>query len=680
MAVQFNTIGEALHRNTAIVAANADYTAMVWWRRTAAQANYRTIISLVSAGGSEYAGIYSLGFGSAIELDVTDGVSFPVSGGPVSTTNNWQHYTYKRSGGGTVHSWYINGYLIGSVTLDISGVTLTDLFLGDDTGGSPTNHEAAYFREWSAALSDANILAEVQATAAVRTANLLTDTPLTADLLDDSGNGTHWSVVGTVGFVADPVIATVPLNTVAQRATALVPGTTQTQDVYHEGVTYTVWYKHANATALDQMIAVGIWGNLGGTSGSNYWPFANVYPDPLREEFVNQMFENGSVTLPVPAGMTLYWEVVRTGGGSVSPSPLSIKSVQPSAIVQPTIGHVFISSASIDSWMLEAGYSGLHGAFIDVLNAPNEFVGFLPQFVTGEYGDILPTSGRMLYGDEFGITPAPPSATIDYWLNLYSPQFELLDQVLITDSPVGTPRIRTHNPSELFYVLVVRTSTSGQAKWYTVDADGALSAPTVFTYTGAGLHTLTVNVAQTKMYLARGPSSTGANSISQMDLGTGTITAFVAAVAGYKPTDMITLSDDSIAVAYLKTSAPRDMFVRRYDAAGATLGTYTPTLDPLSSVDPRLGYSGREPESFLLFNHLADGYADVRYVEVAGMTLVGAASITPDVHRSGVPTNDPDIPTQSDSCPVIELRVGPLEPDEGTIGPLLWVKIRRRIP
>lgn len=454
-----------------------------------------------------------------------------------------------------------------------------------------------------------------------------------------------------------------PTNITAAAAIALTPGTTVTQDVYDAGTSYDVFYKIA-AADHDRVFGIAAWGTFTGSAATDYWPLMQFYADEALTLFVAQQVENGSVTLPVPAGLTLYIKVLSSA--DVTPSILNIKLVEASRF-NAQIGDVFISAASIDSWMVDAGYTGLHAGAIDP--ATSTLRGYVPQFVTGEHGDLLPTSGRILFGDEGGIFPVPPSATIDYYLNLYDPPNydAVLTRVLIPDSPFGAPRIRTHLATEKFYVLA-RFSAGNTNTFYTVDADGTRSAGIAFARGGLSTWTFAVNNDETVMYLAMTNGT-----VRQLNMSTLVQSAFVAAVAGYNPKDLVVMPDGSIVVAYLKSSGTRDMFLRRYNAAGATLGTFTPALSmAITPVDPRIGYSS-DDDAVWLFNHLDDvvasptyggGWADVRKVQVSTMTQIGAASVTPDGYQGFIPTDTPVMPTTSDSCPIIEIRFAMVPPED----------------
>jgi hypothetical protein len=76
----------------------------------------------------------------------------------------------------------------------------------------------------------------------------------------------------------------------------------------------------------------------------------------------------------------------------------------------------------------------------------------------------------------------------------------------------------------------------------------------------------------------------------------------VSGIAGYNAHDILVLADDTILVTY-HTSSPDDVFVKRYNASGTTLNTYsfpTAIMDPTGP--PRLAYA-LEADHFWIWIH-----------------------------------------------------------------------------
>jgi hypothetical protein len=115
----------------------------------------------------------------------------------------WHRLRYRRTG--PLHELTMGGVLQTSQTVDVSGETHTHQYLCTDTY---TVSWAALFAEgarmWAASLSDGELDLEEASPTAVRTADLVLDTPLATDLLDVSGNGNHWSAYQSPDFFTFP--------------------------------------------------------------------------------------------------------------------------------------------------------------------------------------------------------------------------------------------------------------------------------------------------------------------------------------------------------------------------------------------------------------------------------------------------------------------------------------------
>lgn len=106
---------------------------------------------------------------------------------------------YRRSG--NTHELYDNGFLIASVSVNVSGWTLDEVFLGTDTTtGNWKQCNYQTFREWNSALTAAQFRAEINSVTPVITSGLTCDTPLASDYADDSGNSSNWTAIGSPTF------------------------------------------------------------------------------------------------------------------------------------------------------------------------------------------------------------------------------------------------------------------------------------------------------------------------------------------------------------------------------------------------------------------------------------------------------------------------------------------------
>jgi hypothetical protein len=202
-AAVFGTAQEGLVRSGSSVAASSDYTICGWFyvENIPTTGTYRTFIY----AGDDPVTLYSEGVWLG-QNDAGEAELF-MNGSAASDTGSgmylgWHHIAYVRSG--TAQRMYVNGGITASHTENLAAETHTHVMLGSDTGAPAWDPgRAAHVREWSAALTAAELIAESLSATAVRATNLYTDTPLASDLLDDSGNGHTWTESdGTVSFAA----------------------------------------------------------------------------------------------------------------------------------------------------------------------------------------------------------------------------------------------------------------------------------------------------------------------------------------------------------------------------------------------------------------------------------------------------------------------------------------------
>lgn len=674
MALQVNDATAFIDRTTGLVASNSDYACCFWCQLPGAISGSEYVTAWFVSDSPDYVGMF--GYDSApshirMSLDVDSAFGGAVTTERVLGATQRAHLAYRRSGNN--HFFYFNGVLVGSVSHNITGLTFNYMAIGNDGFSAFPGPMIIWdFKEWNDDKSIGVIQAEMVSVGAVASpTNLVTYTPLDTNLNDVSGNGNHWSGAGNFEFVDQPAL---PSNMTAGAAVPLsitLAEQTIERAVDESEIGLPLWYTYTNSTARDQVISVGHWGDL--TAGG-YAPDAAMYfTEDLNNSQVVDSFSEGSFYFPVPAGQQV-WIEFRSNPipTTIAPSTLHLKTLRgPEGPAQ--VGDIFIRSASFSGGpdIEEVGLTGLPGGF--VRPTESEIVGYIPQFITGESGDILPTSGRMLFADEAGTRdgfPFPLGAGFGYWFYLFDGDFNVLTRVSMVSDNLP-PLNRTHLPTEKFYLL--GRILGGQVQYATVDADGNKSAVTTIASGAGGATALAANNAETYLYLAVG------GAIKRWNLNTLTFDSnLAAAVAGYVVTDLLVLEDDTILACYFKSSVTRDVFVRHYNASGTLLDTYTFTLSAtMTSVHPRLGYSS-VAGTFWIFNHLTTAYSDIRRIRVSdGVALI--TSITPDVNQSGIAQADPPIPYTSDSCPIVELRTSQ-EGMGGIIGPYVWWHRRRLIP
>jgi hypothetical protein len=418
-----------------------------------------------------------------------------------------------------------------------------------------------------------------------------------------------------------------------------------TQNVHDAGITYTVWYKYTGSVP-NEVIGFRFYGIINGGAGT-YRPFTTVFSGPV--DFIGSTGNNLNSQLPINIGTTYYFRIT-PNAGNPNPAILNIDLIRaPQNAV--LAGDIFISAASITPSQIAVGFTGLPGGYIRTTT--QQIVNFQQFFIPGEQGDILP-NGIMLYVDEFSVlSPPPPPPLGNYWLNLYDANFVLLTRVVFY-SPITPPLVRTHNPSNKFYVL--DPGGSGNfIHFANVTDGGVISARTPLTgFQGATA--LAVNNAENVLYIVGVGSSLNSNIKRWSIPGSTFLSDLSAIVVGYKVTDILVLSDDTIIASYFKSTTPRSSYAVHYNTAGTVLNTYAPIFGAtLTSINPRLGYSANSPEAFWFFNHLTTGFSDIRLIRVSdGVELV--TSLTPDSTNTQIEQINPPLTVTSDSCPIIEIR------------------------
>jgi len=343
------------------------------------------------------------------------------------------------------------------------------------------------------------------------------------------------------------------------------------QDVFDTGQSWTAWYFFDAPTTGE----VGIWG-FGDLVG--YKPTIFIYtgiPGALSSYPVPNLtfVQNKPVQIPVTAGTRYFLEFRRNG--NFATSILRIRAEYFVPTVAP-VGSIFTNDDT-------EGFPAV------IVSSATDFLThrFLYPFPSGEAGDILEGNGRILIADEFA----------DLNLKLYENDLTFITDVLFTWT--GSPRIRAVQGGNKWYVGDTGNAFNF-ASVRTVNAAGTLGG-TIFNLGAAGLTGMAANNAETILYYSGRLSSLN-SEIRRWDLLTNSaMSDLVPAVGGYVVGDILYLNDDTLVVSYFRTS-PRDLFIRRYDVAGATLNTYI--LGTAFTVTlPRLAYAIDNPLSFWVWTH-----------------------------------------------------------------------------
>lgn len=580
MSAVFNVSGAGLSQGSNI-AANSSSTQLCWARFTALPGvapDYITLFIRANAGYTAWAGIFP--YESAgqlfVELNASDGISVGTVDDDVPL-NEWHYIGYVKSG--NTHRLYIDGVLIGQFTLNINAVTFTDMFAGYD-GFSQPGLEIAYFREWNAVLSSPEVVLEMNSAVPIRTANLITDTPLASDLLDDSGNGNNWSAVGGQTFgtsIAIPASA----SSVGAIDISSLPFN-QTIDMVVDGFPFDVWFKHTGGSDYN----LGIWGFGDLVSFS---PRVFVYEDDAETRFP-QVGSVDAVNIPLQipfeAAITRYFRFQPNGFVGAS-APL-IVNAQRSPNETIPLGSICVPD---DHAVTPAGFklgifSAIDGDDYHVLNFKN--------FPAGESGDIL-DNGMILMADE-------DDNSIKGFNADYSHAFTIASRPMA--STFGC--IRQCRGTQRWWILYINGGTTYRVKFIT---DAGVEGPDHQVSTVASAedpYCLAVNNDESILYY--GEATAGGDSIKSFNLATNTLIGTFATAPGanYKVADLLVLSDGSI-VAYWASIVDDNILVRQYNAAGTILTTKdlgNGFVYP-SSIRGRMAYSLDDPDTVWVWVHPA---------------------------------------------------------------------------
>lgn len=392
-----------------------------------------------------------------------------------------------------------------------------------------------------------------------------------------------------------------------------------TQSVHDAGVTYTVWLRHT-ASLSDSVI--GIWAY--GDSLTPYQPFVRMYTGPAAAPVLYNNFGTSSRNKPlritVTPGTIYYFEIV-TNSGNPTPANLNF-SILSGPNSAHTAGDIFITD-DIDGDLFPATI---------ISRVDGSVLGHVPGFAAGEQGDIL-SNGYIAHTD---LT----TNTVRGYNNGF-----------VFDNAIGALSsfsiIRTNRVLDVFYI------TDG--------FNGAVAnnlgniTSTFILGTANPPESIASNNAGTILYWTT--DNAGA-AIGRWDIpGVAALSDLVAGVVGYRPSDILVLTDDSIVVGYWNDST-NDYFIRRYDSTGATLNTYSVGLIFVGVGPPRLGYAV-EDANFWAFYHTALGiphYRRYRASDGAILTDVGITEYTGGVYDAAATLTPLARFGASSSCPIIVLR------------------------
>jgi hypothetical protein len=550
--IKFTSNLDGLIRTSGIVAASDDYTCMLLFSpagQATATANPKTLFfAWNSADPTQFIRICRTTSGASqtfFRIDVGSTSSTPAT---VYRANSPHAVWYIRTG--TSHALYVEGALLQTITLDISAWTFDEVYIATADSSVTSNPviSVGAFREWDTALTTTQLRAEMNAAAPVVTSGLTCDTPLLADLLDDSGNGSDWTLTNGAGTFAlhailDPAITSQDLvHTIAQ----------------HNAIKEIVYAFAATVT--------GFVGYTLSQSGSDK-PWLDINPPggvPALGAAANLSSRNDSISgwFKVVAG-EVYTIRLSNNDTNVSADFTWHLEAAPTLTSPPVNAHIVNDDT--------------RGFPATVHSEAGEFLGFAENIPASEIGAALP-GGYTLWHDRFQLHGAGSFlALLDPDVSLVS-AFDLPGADTLNASPFYFPRISTANG--LFYVLNPRTGAV-----YTVTTAGV--ATKIATITGWPASSarvqaaIGVSVDGSILYYTFGEDE---GAIKRWDLINDaalsdlyTITGFVvntdtvAVTANNHPGDIIVQSDGSVVTWWLDLAGAVEFHLLHISAAGALL-------------------------------------------------------------------------------------------------------------
>lgn len=200
--LHLDAAAETATRATGLPDSASDYTCLfrVRFNSLPGSGDYFTPFVLRNTLYTKFIGIFTDFERNAIVLQVGDGTTTVETPHRFLHLDHWSAVAYVRSG--NEHRLYVNGYFVGSCTLDMSAVVFDELLVGDDGFGTP-DFDMVGFREFESALvSTVNpaqrafaLISEWNTSAAVLPLPL-SDCSLLTDENDATANGNDFLLTG----------------------------------------------------------------------------------------------------------------------------------------------------------------------------------------------------------------------------------------------------------------------------------------------------------------------------------------------------------------------------------------------------------------------------------------------------------------------------------------------------
>lgn len=409
-----------------------------------------------------------------------------------------------------------------------------------------------------------------------------------------------------------------PTNTSFLTATAITLPASVSQQMDDAGVNFTLYYSFVAPSTANVMI--GAFGRVDLVTSVVTTPYIGPASAPTQLLSISGNLK--PIQFPVTAGETYFLEC--DPGLFVSSPTTLLLDVE----IAPTSAVPVGSFAVNDDTAPEFPLSFLSGT------TDYEVLKFIHPFPFGEGGDSL-VDGTVLLED-FANTS----------LALYNSAMQEIVNTPLAGSAICA--IRTCLGGNKFYIGLNTNPT----KLYTMTGDGTLSGPEIL----AGMTSCTAVGAsndETILYHAFNGNNVAVRTWNLVTHAAGA--NLVAAVPNYQVTDILVLGDDTIVVGYYKSTVTRDFYIKRFNAAGTTLNTYT-FATPAVSASPRLTYAIDDPVSFwVMFQPESDhGIKQFFQIQVSDGTVLTTRNhvlFQAGVYQGSVTLTPPGEFGAAPSCP-----------------------------
>lgn len=609
MALQLNDATAIINRTSGLVSAASDYSCCFWYQPTfqSTAPDYISPISITNAGYTAWTGIYSnplLSNGDHV-FNASAGGPEVSSAGTNIPSSTKTHLGYVRVG--TTHRFYRNGVLIGSVTLDVSAVTFTEMLLGNDRLSVVTAPILIWdFKEWNAEKTALTMRAEMAAYGSVVTSsNLFTFTSLASNLLDTSGNGHHWGAAGNYSFVSNPSL---PTNISAATATNITSlPYTDSYDTFN----LPIWYKR---TAEGDEKYIGVWG-FGGLG--DYAPSLYVWTGSGTTEWPNASFQTIAVNVPAEtpqvSGSTYYYEFRSDFSGVGGTLDVSFLPEPDDPLPQ---GAFLVTDES-------QGYGA---------SVISETDGHVYQFKYPEF----PASeiGTRLYGGSERILIVA-AFTDDDELYLYGP-----DLTLVTSIPFGSGSTAsdtviavTSNQEDTFYLLYNPSGIVTEQYVLRMSDAGVINPTVIGPLTSTGPNTggsIAVSPDETILYYQCTGNNLGA--IHRWNLTTNSAMSDLVASpgAGYFAIGngaLVVLPSGNVIGGFDQFLSGSNGFLRMYNSSGVQQWSYDTGVLAIDYHGAKVSFGADYPDSVWLIVHFINGHSRFIDLDVSTGTALSSFDV-----------------------------------------------------